>query len=149
MTPAAFKRLCADIRLKWMPGSGLVALLRGPALASVELRLCASPSVNTGVMAENCVVWNGDDRVYKGGIEAEELKQLLTRHRICRAVYTTSKSMGSMRRPDWSCLGNALKCDGVRCPVRQKMLKQLAENNAERVSVQGAEDGVRKRPDRE
>lgn len=142
MTPAAFKRLCADIRMKWTAQAGLVVLLRGPAAASTELRLCVGPVTNTGIIAEDCVVWLDDSRVYSGGIETDELKKLLTRHRICRAVYTTFRMLCVT---DWTCLGNARKCDGVRCPVRARLLRKMETEDAERLSVQDAEGGVRKR----
>ena len=123
MTPAAFKDLCSSIRLAWTIDKGLTVLL-GNRKSKDVLRLCVAPSVNTGIVAEACVVWKGDRKVYNGAIDSLLLQQILTDNRICLAQTYEAVRVGSPAgRISASCYATesaCAKCASKKCPVWKK-----------------------------
>jgi len=99
MTPAMFSSVGDSIRRAWTQKDGAVALLYDPKHEKPKLRLCVGPETNKGVMAEDCVLWDGDSRVYRGKLSSVELQKLLTNYRICKAEVTSVKDMGAGVKP--------------------------------------------------
>ena len=122
-----FKELCKAVELKWTPKKGAVALLSTSG-GRVNLRLCAGPLMNTGVMAENCRLWNeAGVLLYEGDLRSVDLQKVLTSRHVCRAEITDAESIGR-KTGIIMCLGSS-RCSRSRCAARRE--------HAERAAVQG------------
>lgn len=131
MLHGRFIELCHAVELKWTQKRGAVALLYSSHNLSLELRLCAGPVLNTGVMAENCRLWNMStgELLYEGELKSTDLQKVLTSHRVCRAEITDSENVGK-NKGRRMCLGAGGDCGLIGCPARS--------GNAKRAAVQGA-----------
>jgi hypothetical protein len=118
MTPHNFKRMCCDIRRHWTRKDGLVALVGTGGWKRV-LRLCVSSTDNNGLVAENCVVWDGDEVAYKGPLENDGLKEALTAAAVCRGELCTGLDMAAGRTGKRFCYGTRSNCPAA-CPLARK-----------------------------
>ena len=126
-----FIELCHAVELKWTPKKGAVALLSNRP-GNVKLRLCSGYVMNTGVMAENCRLWDDGDGslLYEGTLESVELRKVLTEKGICMAEITDIDTIGK-KAGIFMCLGSIQSCKRQACPARSAA-------NAKRAAVQGS-----------
>lgn len=138
MTPANFKRMCADIRRMWTRKDGLVAKLGTGGLKRV-LRICVSSTDNTGLIAENCKVWDDDALVYEGKIEDDGLKELLTSACVCRGELLTGLDMAAGRQGKRICYGTRNGCPKA-CPLAGRKQRLVGEE-AQKALVKALQEG--------
>ena len=120
MTPAKFKILCSDVRKRWSPERGLIVLCKSHGRSTDDLRLSVGKLMNKGnIVAEACALWEGDSCLYEGALDSEQLKELLTQHRICMVRFTTSKDLDTQKKPVYKCLGNSALCKSEGCPCHK------------------------------
>ena len=120
MTPAKFKNFCSEVRKRWSPERGLIALCKSRYMSTDDLRLSAGKLMNKGsIVAEACALWEGDDCLYEGPLNAELLKEILTQHGICLVRFTTSKDLDTQKKPVYKCFGNSVLCKSESCPCHK------------------------------
>lgn len=125
-----FMELCHAVELRWTPKKGAVALLANRP-GTVKLRLCSGYVLNTGVMAQNCRLWDNGNLLYEGNLESAELRKILTSKGICKAEITDVDTIGKEKNGTFMCLGSIQSCNRQACPARRA-------DNVERTTVQGS-----------
>ena len=118
MTPQNFKRFCADVRRRWSRDNGLVALVCTGGRKRV-LRVCVSTTINQGLVAENCVVWDGSQLAYEGPFESDALRSKFTVCGVCRCEFLTGREMAAGRHGKPVCYGTGRNCPKA-CPLNVK-----------------------------
>lgn len=116
MLKKSFYEFCADMRKLWTPEKGAVALITGGAGTKV-LRICMGPHRNPGHVARKCVVWAGEEKLYDGLLETNELRLLLARRELCHVELTTSWNMTRYKRGQLKCYPTKANCDPALCKI--------------------------------
>ena len=116
MTPAKFKELCAAVRRTWTRSGGAVAILTTPG-GKKTLRLVAGVEANKGLVPAVCTLWRGDEPVYTGPLESEDLKKELTAAHVARARVTTASKLGPARSEMLSLTPDRKPPNAERLPV--------------------------------
>lgn len=86
-----FNNLCQEIRRIWTPHTGIVVLLSS-FMKDDPLRLCVPPA-QEAVEAEDCLLWDDEELVYKGKLTSEALRNKLTDLRVTGAIYRTWRQL--------------------------------------------------------
>lgn len=123
MTQEQFDRLYMLIRKGWSKRTGLVVRLQRQEDDATPMLLCVGSLSNTGLIAQNCKVWCGDDLLYDGKINTEELRQLLTDEGICHAEISTVKRL-DVNNGVYTCLGDRETCQ-KQCALRKGKKAQI------------------------
>ena len=126
MNADVFKVFVRDMRRSWLPSEGLVVEATTRGKQETDVRISGSRSMNSGLVMEACMVWNGDDLEYSGLVGTDDMKHVLQRLKVCGARFCTARRSGdNSARVCYGPQGQA-KC--AKCPLRRF-------NNAKRETV--------------
>lgn len=119
MDKQAFKSMLDGIEGNFSPTSGLVVHLRKQSNGHC-LSLCTSIFRNIGMVPEECLVWNDEDLVYEGALDNKKLFNVLNKHKVCCAEYTSVDLMEQGQKGMFMCLGDTCSCTNRKCKLRRR-----------------------------
>ena len=96
MTKASFSDLLVAVKRHWTSRDGLVILLEKTNPAKPGCRLCVPGMQPSTLVPELCILWKGDEAIYKGRLDSHELRCKLTDEGVCRALFTSTRLMQSV-----------------------------------------------------
>ena len=94
MDDRRFRAFVSEMKRNWVHGEGIVVMLKVQADTDAEVRISGASSLNPGLILEKVMLWNGDELEYDGAVNTKDLKNVLTRLKVCGARFCTARSMG-------------------------------------------------------
>lgn len=91
------------------------------------LTITCSSMRNPGLIATDCVIWEHERLRYQGRLSCYRVKQILTRHKVCKAEVRTVEDIENQLRGVQVCLGDLSACKKRSCkfnPGYQEYLKE-------------------------
>lgn len=120
MNQQNFETLTTMIRQRWTRKSGVAVTLRAGSENTKSLRICCGSIRNPGIVADTCVVWYGETKVYEGELTSRELRCILTDFHVCHGQLCDTRELEQNRRGSVFCLGCTDTCKRKTCKQRTR-----------------------------